>query len=208
MDNSFGQNVRLYRKSKDLRLEQLASMTGLHLSALSQIENGKRDPTLSIVLKISESLDIPISNLVANENRFQHKIFTIYSFRPNHDANSEIIYLIAGHSSHPVSGKSIGWGVSAPSMTDIKNLSLEFMVDTAANPSNSTDELKETVIIDYVETELKKNRLALSSFPKEYIWEVRKSFSAEIISVIKNDMKKFFTKNHLFSQGTFNHIRQ
>jgi transcriptional regulator with XRE-family HTH domain len=55
----FGLAVRHYRLAKGLTQEDLAGRTRLHVTAISKIESGKRDPRFSTVLRVAKGLEIP-----------------------------------------------------------------------------------------------------------------------------------------------------
>lgn len=59
-----GYNMEKLRKAKRLTTVQLAAMTGVRPQFISQIENGKRTPSLKILRKISEALDTTASELL------------------------------------------------------------------------------------------------------------------------------------------------
>ena len=59
----FGKLIQQERKAKKISQEKLAKLTGLDRTFISLIENGKRSPTLSTILKISSALEIAPSEL-------------------------------------------------------------------------------------------------------------------------------------------------
>lgn len=62
-----GQNIRKQRKEQHISLKVLASEIGVSTSFLSQIENGKNEPSLSTLKKIAEALNVTISQLLGEE---------------------------------------------------------------------------------------------------------------------------------------------
>ena len=64
-----GGRVRSIRLSKELKLEDIASKTGLSKSFLSNVETGKTSPSINSLEKIAQALEIPISTL------FMQKLF-------------------------------------------------------------------------------------------------------------------------------------
>jgi transcriptional regulator with XRE-family HTH domain len=56
-----GTKMRQVRKSQGLTLAELADMTGLTSSLLSQVERGLADPSLSSLRKIAHALDVPLA---------------------------------------------------------------------------------------------------------------------------------------------------
>lgn len=56
--------LRRSRKAKDLSLDQLALRSGVSRAALSQIEGGRTNPTLSVLWKVAAGLGIPFPELL------------------------------------------------------------------------------------------------------------------------------------------------
>jgi transcriptional regulator with XRE-family HTH domain len=56
--------LRRGRKAKDLSLDQLALRSGVSRAALSQIEGGRTNPTLSVLWKVAVGLGIPFPELL------------------------------------------------------------------------------------------------------------------------------------------------
>lgn len=59
-----GRKIKMLRTEKKLTLEQLASMSSVSKSMLSQIERGRTNPTLAILWTLTKSLEIEISDLL------------------------------------------------------------------------------------------------------------------------------------------------
>ena len=59
----FGKVLQEERKAKSISQEKLAKLTGLDRTAISLIENGKRSPTFTTILKICSALEIEPSEL-------------------------------------------------------------------------------------------------------------------------------------------------
>ncbi len=53
-----GANIRRFRKERGLTQEQLAMTAGLDLRYLGGIERGEHNPTVSVLSRIAESLEI------------------------------------------------------------------------------------------------------------------------------------------------------
>ncbi len=64
-----GEQLRLLRKNRRLTLDDLARKAGVSKAMLSQIEHNKINPTVAIILKISDALDVHLGQLIANESR-------------------------------------------------------------------------------------------------------------------------------------------
>lgn len=59
-----GRKIKRLRTEKKLTLEQLATLSGVSRSMLSQIERGRTNPTLAILWTLTKSLEIEISDLL------------------------------------------------------------------------------------------------------------------------------------------------
>ena len=55
-----GQKIRQIRRDQSLTLSDVARMTGLTESLLSQIENSKANPSITTLLSISKALNTPV----------------------------------------------------------------------------------------------------------------------------------------------------
>jgi predicted transcriptional regulator/transcriptional regulator with XRE-family HTH domain len=64
---TLGQRVRHLRRARGLTLAQLAAAAGSASSALSMIENGRREPRLSLLQAIAVALDVPVEDLLRSE---------------------------------------------------------------------------------------------------------------------------------------------
>ncbi len=58
-----GQRIRNYRTSKGLSQEKLAELCGCHPTYIGQIERGEKNATIESIEKISEALNISLSEL-------------------------------------------------------------------------------------------------------------------------------------------------
>lgn len=65
-----GRNITNIRKQKSISMDELSKRSGVSKSMLSQIEQGKTNPTVITVWKIARSLDIPVSELIENNGDF------------------------------------------------------------------------------------------------------------------------------------------
>jgi len=61
----FGRNVRQTRKAVGLSQEALALEIGIDRTYISGIERGVRNPSLDVIVKIAERLDIAPATLLA-----------------------------------------------------------------------------------------------------------------------------------------------
>lgn len=70
-----GDNIKYYRKQKNIQQSELAKIIGIDQANLSKIENGKTDLVLSSIKKIADGLNISSSQLLANREDGQTTIF-------------------------------------------------------------------------------------------------------------------------------------
>lgn len=61
---NIGISIKTIRKNKGLNQAQLADICGITVTYLSLIENDKKDPTLSLLRTIANSLNIPLPILL------------------------------------------------------------------------------------------------------------------------------------------------
>lgn len=62
---ALGRRIRHHRKQAALTLEALATQVGLSASALSLIENGKREPRVSVLTDLADVLGVEVSALLS-----------------------------------------------------------------------------------------------------------------------------------------------
>lgn len=69
-EESFRQTIREYRGKSGKSQDTLAKESELDRTYISLIERGKRQPTLSTLVKLSTALNVPLSELIiATEQR-------------------------------------------------------------------------------------------------------------------------------------------
>ncbi|PJZ69034.1 transcriptional regulator [Leptospira perolatii] len=62
------ENLKLIRHTKGLSLDKLASRCGVSRAMLSQIEQGKSVPTIAVLWKIANGLNVPFSDLLKEKS--------------------------------------------------------------------------------------------------------------------------------------------
>lgn len=55
--------IRKIREEKGLSQEQLARISGVSASHIGYIENGEREPTISILCKLAKALNVSLDEL-------------------------------------------------------------------------------------------------------------------------------------------------
>ena len=60
----FGAAVRTQRQRLEISQERLAEQADLHVTYVSLVERGKRNPTLDVAERLARALNMPLSRLV------------------------------------------------------------------------------------------------------------------------------------------------
>ncbi|WP_085811416.1 helix-turn-helix domain-containing protein [Sphingomonas sp. TZW2008] len=63
-----GMNVRRLRKAKGLAQEKFALEFGMDRTYVSGIERGTRNPTITVVQRLADALDVPVAELFAEKD--------------------------------------------------------------------------------------------------------------------------------------------
>lgn len=61
-----GMNVRRLRKAKGLAQEKFALGFGMDRTYVSGIERGTRNPTVTVVQRLADALEVPVAELFAD----------------------------------------------------------------------------------------------------------------------------------------------
>lgn len=85
-----GENLKSIRKSMNLSLEAVSSMTGVSKTMLSQIERSESVPTLATVSKIANGLKLKFDNLLAGPQDLYCDIKSIDTITPVIDNDGKI----------------------------------------------------------------------------------------------------------------------
>jgi XRE family transcriptional regulator, fatty acid utilization regulator len=64
---TFGQRLRHLRRTRGLTLTELADRVGRAPSVLSLIENGRREPKLSLIEQLATALSVPVTELLSRQ---------------------------------------------------------------------------------------------------------------------------------------------
>ncbi len=64
LSKRLGGRVRALRKRKGWSLEELAERAGMHVTYLSSVERGYRNPTLNVLAALASALDVTLSSLL------------------------------------------------------------------------------------------------------------------------------------------------
>jgi transcriptional regulator with XRE-family HTH domain len=58
-----GAAIRGIRSSRELSIEELAAVAGVHWTTVSRIENGRQNPTWNAVASLATALDVEMADL-------------------------------------------------------------------------------------------------------------------------------------------------
>lgn len=61
----FGANLAYERRRRCLSMSELARIAGTHVSEISRLKRGLRDPRLSTMARIARALDVSLDSLLA-----------------------------------------------------------------------------------------------------------------------------------------------
>ena len=68
-----GQKIKLLRSGKNLTLDQLAGLSGVSKSMLSQIERNKTNPTVATLWSLTRALGIEVGELLSSDKGLHEK---------------------------------------------------------------------------------------------------------------------------------------
>jgi transcriptional regulator with XRE-family HTH domain len=140
LEDYIGENIRKIRKQKNISMSDLAEKCGLVQSGISNIETGKRDPSFSLLLKISDALQISINTLVTPpSNSYEHYMVNYYIF--------EDAQVAVGYSIESKTDTYIIWGVSGEDLSQLTSPKQCFIFE--APTDTSFEDLKEE-LSDYI----------------------------------------------------------
>lgn len=57
---NLGSTIKTYRRNKKITLKELAEKVGITASFLSDIENGKKQPSVETLSKLAEAFEVPL----------------------------------------------------------------------------------------------------------------------------------------------------
>lgn len=65
---TFSENLRLLRKARGLKQQELADQLGISLRAYQYYERNEREPQLSVLVRIADYFGISLDELAGREN--------------------------------------------------------------------------------------------------------------------------------------------
>ena len=89
------QNLMNIRRKRGLSLDKVAELTGVSKAMLSQIEKGKTSPTVTILWKIANGLQVSFSTFIKESDKQQIEKIKIDQLTPVNDENGNyLVYSI------------------------------------------------------------------------------------------------------------------
>jgi transcriptional regulator with XRE-family HTH domain len=70
---AFGEAVRFLRNSAELSQEQVAARSKLHVTHISDLEQGRGNPTHKTLLSLAKALEVPSSYILTLEDIFERR---------------------------------------------------------------------------------------------------------------------------------------
>lgn len=64
MSEKLGRNLKRIRSAKNMSQGDIARALGIDRGYISNIENGKRNPTLATITKLAEALNVSVNDLL------------------------------------------------------------------------------------------------------------------------------------------------
>lgn len=70
LTKTLGKNIGIYRRKKGLTQSALASLIDVSPNYISAVENGRKYPSLRVISRIAEALNVKPSELLSNDSVF------------------------------------------------------------------------------------------------------------------------------------------
>jgi transcriptional regulator with XRE-family HTH domain len=70
---SFGEAARFLRVNVKMTQEQVADRSGLHVTQISELEQGRGNPTRKTIDSLAKGLDVPPAYILTLEDIFERK---------------------------------------------------------------------------------------------------------------------------------------
>ncbi|ESR10140.1 XRE family transcriptional regulator [Streptococcus iniae] len=71
---NFGENLKLMRKTKSLTQVEMSKKLNVTQGAYAKWENGRTEPTLEMLVRIADSLDVTVDYLLGRSDNFSNTI--------------------------------------------------------------------------------------------------------------------------------------
>ena len=77
---NIGENIKKYRKNKNISQQKLSELSGVPRVSISRYENGDRIPNINVVTKLSNALGVSIENLTYTINTASYSNNKFFDF--------------------------------------------------------------------------------------------------------------------------------
>lgn len=75
INKNIGENLKKIRKARDLTIDDLSETAGVSKSMISEIERGIRNPSITIVWNLANTLKVPLNYLLKGESTDEPVIY-------------------------------------------------------------------------------------------------------------------------------------
>lgn len=91
-----GRNIQFYRELRQLKGKDLAARIGCSVGALSHIEKGTRQPSIDMLYRVADALDVSVLNLFLDEKELKRFYFddAVKAYHPGSEALNQVIELL------------------------------------------------------------------------------------------------------------------
>lgn len=72
-------NIKIIRKNKGLTQQQLADKLGMVVQSYTRYENGRASPTLELLTRIAQALDVTPCDLITQDNDNAHALIHYFN---------------------------------------------------------------------------------------------------------------------------------
>lgn len=91
-----GKNIQFYRDLREMKGKDLAAKVGCSVGALSHIEKGSRQPSVDMLYKIADALDVSVINLVLDEKEISRFYYddAVKAFHPGSEQLNRVLDIL------------------------------------------------------------------------------------------------------------------
>jgi transcriptional regulator with XRE-family HTH domain len=72
---NLGENIKKIRKEKNILQKEAAAAVGLNQSNYNKMENGHREPTVSVLQKLADLFGVPVDYIINPKNPLPKEVF-------------------------------------------------------------------------------------------------------------------------------------
>lgn len=91
-----GRNIQFYRDLREMKGKDLATKVGCSVGALSHIEKGSRQPSVDMLYKIADALDVSIINLVMDQKEIDRFYYddAVKAYHPGSETLGKVMDIL------------------------------------------------------------------------------------------------------------------